>query len=82
MESLTYTVQIEPAEEGGFVASIPSLPGCFTQGEDIEETIAMARDAIEGHLAILQKHGVPIPVEKESVHPFAIGVSVKAPIKA
>jgi len=60
MESLTYTVQIEPAEEGGFVASVPALPGCFTQGETVEQTIAMAREAIEGYLAVLTSHGQPI----------------------
>jgi len=82
MESLTYTVQIEPAEEGGFVASVPALPGCFTQGETVEQTIAMAREAIEGYLAVLTSHGQPIPLEKQAVHPFTLGVSVKAPTGA
>ncbi|MFA5129390.1 MAG: type II toxin-antitoxin system HicB family antitoxin [Patescibacteria group bacterium] len=34
---LSYTVIFEPAEEGGFVVSIPMLPGCMSQGETFEE---------------------------------------------
>jgi predicted RNase H-like HicB family nuclease len=63
-DEVTYTVRIEPAEEGGFWAYFPALPGCFTQGETLEEVIAMAKDALAGYLECLQSHGDPIPVEK------------------
>jgi len=36
---LTYSVFIEPQPEGGFVISIPSLPGCATEGETLEKCI-------------------------------------------
>ena len=63
----TYTVVIHPAdpEEGGFWAEVPALPGCNTQGESYEQTIANARDAIEGYLRMLVKAREPIPVEKQ-----------------
>ena len=61
---VTYTVHIEPAEEGGFVAWFPALPGCHTQGESFEEVIAMAKDALAGYLECLQAHGDPIPSER------------------
>lgn len=48
---LDYAVILEPAEEGGYVVSVPVLPGCFTQGETVEEALDMAKDAIKGYLA-------------------------------
>jgi antitoxin HicB len=64
MQEVTYTVHIEPAEEGGFVAYFPALPGCHTQGETLEEVIAMAKDVLVGYLECLHSHGDPIPREK------------------
>ena len=43
---------IHPAEEGGYWAEVPALPGCFTQGETKEEVIANLQDAIEGWLEV------------------------------
>lgn len=65
MKVLNYTVKIHPAEEGGFWAEVPVLPGCYTQGETIEEIAMMARDAIECYLGSLSKDGEPIPIEKK-----------------
>ena len=63
MLEVTYTVHIEPCREGGYVAHFPALPGCFTQGESLEEVITMAKDALGGYLESLQSHGEPIPAE-------------------
>lgn len=41
---------IREAEEGGFWAEVPALPGCFTQGETLKELEANIHDAIEGWL--------------------------------
>lgn len=74
---LKYTVVFEPAKEGGFVATVPSLPGCATQGDTFEEAVEMVQDAISGYLAVLKDEGQEIPTEKEdlvvtkvSVHGF------------
>lgn len=56
-----FLVYLEQAEEGGYVVSCPQLPGCVTQGETVDEALAMIRDAIQGYIASLQKHGEPIP---------------------
>ncbi|HME71233.1 MAG TPA: type II toxin-antitoxin system HicB family antitoxin [Myxococcota bacterium] len=61
---LRYTAVFETAEEGGYVVSVPALPGCFTQGETIEEARAMIVEAIEGYLETLTTHGEEIPVEE------------------
>ena len=79
METRTYTVKIEPALEGGYVASVPALPGCFTQGETFEEVCAMAKEAIEGFIETLAKHGQPIPVENVKPERMTIGIQVMTP---
>ena len=66
MKVLNYTVKVHPAEEGGFWAEVPALPGCFTQGKTVEEIAIMAKEAIECHLASLRKDGLALPVEKTS----------------
>ena len=48
-----FTAFFEPAEEGGYVVSVPALPGCLTQGETFEEAKAMAKDAVEIYLQTL-----------------------------
>lgn len=60
---LKYTVIFEPAEEGGYMVSVPALPGCITEGDTFEQAREMARDAITGYIASLEKHGEDIPVE-------------------
>jgi len=45
-------VIVHKAEEGGFWAEVPSLPGCATQGETIEELNENLRDAIEGYVSV------------------------------
>jgi antitoxin HicB len=58
-----YTVLFEPAEEGGYIVTCPSLPGLVTEGDTLEEARAMAADAIRGYLESLTKDGLPIPPE-------------------
>lgn len=45
-------VVIHAAEEGGFWAEIPALPGCVSQGETLEETIENIRDAAGGWIEV------------------------------
>lgn len=77
-----YTVQLQPAEEGGFVVAVPALPGCFTQGETYEEALDMARDAIAAYLESLAKHGEPIPTERPEQVPLTTRVQVSVPAGA
>ena len=64
---LEYTVIFEPAEEGGYVVSVPILPGCTTQGETFEEATENIRDAIRGYLEVLKEEGESIPQEMKEV---------------
>jgi len=54
-------VTIEPDEDGIFVAQCPSLPGCVSQGKTRDEAMVNIRDAVQGYLESLKKHGEPIP---------------------
>jgi len=52
----SYDVVLHPdLEDGGFWVECPALPGCASQGDTIEETLEMIKDAIEGHLEILRE---------------------------
>jgi predicted RNase H-like HicB family nuclease len=43
---------VHEAEEGGFWAEVPALPGCVTQGDTLEEVMSNLREAIEGWLSV------------------------------
>lgn len=58
-----YTVVVHPAEEGGYWVEVPALPGCYSQGETVEEAVAKVREAIEAHLEAFREEGQEIPSE-------------------
>ena len=58
---MEYVLVIHPAEEGGFWAEIPALPGCFVQGETVEDLLSDAPEAIATHVAALRGDGQPVP---------------------
>jgi predicted RNase H-like HicB family nuclease len=43
---------IHPAEEGGYWAEVPALPGCASQGDTMEELMANIREAIDAYLSV------------------------------
>ena len=49
---MTVRAIVHKAEEGGFWAEVPSIPGCATQGETMEELRVNLREAIEGYLSV------------------------------
>lgn len=60
----SFTILIEPNDPGGYLVTCPALPGLVTQGDTLDEAFAMAKDAIEGYLISMIKHGDPIPEDK------------------
>jgi len=56
-----YAVIFEPAEEGGYTAVVPALPGCVSEGDSLEETRRNSREAMKGYLETLVAHGGSIP---------------------
>ena len=61
MHQYEYTVIIEPAEEGGYIARVPALDDLTTEGETIDEVEEMVQDAIKGYLETLKINNLPIP---------------------
>ncbi|MBV9259681.1 MAG: type II toxin-antitoxin system HicB family antitoxin [Ktedonobacteraceae bacterium] len=77
MSNYRYTIILHPdQEEGGYTVTVPALPGCITQGETVDEAIAMAKDAIRLHIESLIAEGQPVPQEEEP--PRAITIDVAA----
>ena len=58
---MKYRVHLEQDEDGVFVATCPALPGCVSQGQTRVEATENIREAIEGYLQSLRKHGDPVP---------------------
>jgi predicted RNase H-like HicB family nuclease len=59
----TRQVILRQDEDGYWNAECPSLPGCFSQGDTLDEAIINIREAIQAYIESLEKHGEPIPDE-------------------
>ena len=58
---MKYRVLIEQDEDGVFVADVPALPGCVSQGETRTEALNNIQEAIEAYLESLRAHDEPVP---------------------
>lgn len=61
---MDYVLVIHIAEEGGYWAEVPALPGCYVQGESIEELLVDAPLAIASHVDALHADGQEVPGEQ------------------
>lgn len=66
VKPMKYTVVLEREADGGYVATAPVLPGCFSQGDDRQEALANIREAIELYVEDCRLAGDPVP-EEDSV---------------
>lgn len=60
---MTYTVVLQREADGGFVVSVPVLPGCVSQGDTRQEALAHIKEAIELYIEDCQAVGDPVPRE-------------------
>ena len=58
---LAYPVKLEPAEEGGFIATFPDIPEAITQGEDKDDALVWAQEALEAALEVYVEKKLRIP---------------------
>jgi predicted RNase H-like HicB family nuclease len=58
---MKYCVLIEQDEDGMFVAEVPALPGCFSQGDTREKATQNIKEAIALYLESLKAHNEPVP---------------------
>ncbi len=54
----TYTVVIHEEPTGGFWGEVPALPGCYSQGETVDDLLENLREAIAGVLEVMQEEGL------------------------
>jgi antitoxin HicB len=60
-----YSVVLIPDPvDGGYAVLVPTLPGCITEGDTVDEALDNARDAVRSYLADVQASGEPMPEEK------------------
>jgi predicted RNase H-like HicB family nuclease len=60
---MSYTVILEQEPDSGFVALVPALPGCVSQGDTREEVMANIREAIQLYIEDCIAAGDPVPTE-------------------
>jgi predicted RNase H-like HicB family nuclease len=64
---MRYSVVLRQDDEGNWLASVPTLPGCHTWGGTKQEALANVREAIEGCIESLHATGDPVPEEEPTV---------------
>jgi predicted RNase H-like HicB family nuclease len=73
----TFEIVVEKeADDQGYLAYSPTLPGCFSNGTTVEEAKRNVRDAIQQHIASLLAHGQPVPQNERLVHVEELTVGV------
>ena len=60
---MRYTVVLEQEADGGYVVSVPALPGCVSQGDTRPEALTNIREAIELYIEDCREAGDPVPLE-------------------
>lgn len=74
-KTYSFSVVLTPAEEGGFTVTVPSLPGCFTEGDTFEDAMAHAKEAIGLTIEELAARGEEIPQEQAPALTSVVTVS-------
>ena len=62
---MKYTVVIREGNESGYVATVPALPGCISQGKTRRETLRNIKEAIEVYIESLLEDGLPVPLQTD-----------------
>jgi len=60
---MRYTVVLEREADGGYVASVPALPGCVSQGDSRGEALSNIRQAVDLYIEDCREAGDPVPTE-------------------
>lgn len=69
---MEYSVIIHKAEEGGYWVEVPALPGCYSQGETVDEALDNVKEAIALYLETLREEGQDIPKDEDVVFKVAV----------
>ncbi len=66
-KSRTYRIALKKEPEGGYTVTVPALPGCITYGENVDEAISMAEEAIELYIEELKARNEEIPDDNNTL---------------
>jgi len=75
MKILNYKILLKKEPEGGFAVFVPSLPGCITYGDKLDEAIEKAKEAIELYIESLKAHCEEIPTG-ENLLEYTLSVDI------
>ena len=73
---MDYSVIVHEAEEGGYWVEAPALPGCYSQGETLDDALDNVKEAIALYLEALMDDDMRIPMDSDVV--FHVTVPVEA----
>ena len=71
---MNFKIVLEKDEDGGYAVTVPSLPGCISQGDTKEEAMENIKEAIELHVESLVEDGLPIIKKAKSVEESVVAV--------
>ncbi len=71
----SYKIHLHKEPEGGYIVIVPALPGCVTYGENVDEAIEMAREAIELFIEELKERGEEIPDDRNTLE-YSLNLAV------
>jgi predicted RNase H-like HicB family nuclease len=66
-------ILVSQEEDGGYVIEVPSLPGCVSQGDTLDEALENIKEAIELYIEVLQEDGRPVPEDLPPLQVMLIG---------
>jgi predicted RNase H-like HicB family nuclease len=69
---MQYSVVVHTEDEGGFWVEVPALPGCYSQGETVDEALGNVREAISLYLETLRDEGQDVPRDEDVVFKVAV----------
>ena len=64
---MRFKVVLEPSDEGGYTVYVPSLPGCISEGDTVEEALKNIQEAIELYLEPVEDDLIPTMIESAIV---------------
>lgn len=76
-KNVSYRILLRKEPEGGYTVIVPSLPGCISYGESVDDAIEHAKEAIEIYIETLKEMGEEIPTERDTLE-YTIMVSIDA----
>ncbi len=74
MATYRYTIILDREPDGGYHAFCPTLRGCHSQGDTLDEAVNNIREAIGAYLESVEAHGEPIPIEDLLIKPVEVAL--------